>query len=320
MEDFQHPAPSIPIHDSLPHARLTFIERYGISPIVFGFLVLIVVFLLYQIVGGVITFLFFGIKPTPDNVVGYRMATGLGQIFLLLVPTIFLARFVSLKPSQFMRLKFPELHTLIPTIVGIFSLQQMLQIYLAVQEKIPLPESIQTQLRQIKELIEEVYKVLVSSNSLPELFYVILIVAFIPAIAEELFFRGLVQRSFEQGLSPVKGLLLTSLIFGAYHLNPTSFVPLAALGVYLGYLVLRSQSVWLSAFAHFCNNAFACVAVYLSKNDDYIVTGDPEEMSAVLLLGTFVSFGVIFFFSTYYFIQVTKPINLPHTSIVQAPS
>jgi len=320
MESLQQSTPSIPIQDSLPQARLTFIERYGVSPVLFGFFVLIAVFLLYQIVGGGITILFFGIKPTAENVDGFRVATGLGQLLLLLVPTILLVRLASFQPDQFMRVRLPSVEMLLPTIVGIFSLQQVLQIYLVIQEKIPLPESLRTSLERIKELIEEVYKVLVASYSIPELLFVILVVALIPAVAEELLFRGLVQRSFEQGLSPVKGLLLTSVIFGAYHLNPISFIPLAALGLYLGYLTLRSQSVWVSVFAHFCNNAFACVAIYLNMNDDYVVTGNPEEMSVGLLLGTFAVFGFIFFLSTYYFNYVTKLHHQASDNLVKAPS
>ena len=139
------------------------------------------------------------------------------------------------------------------------------------------------------------------------LLLVILVIALIPAIVEEVLFRGLVQRSFEIGLGRLRGVLLTGIIFGAYHLNPFSLIPLIALGVYLGFLAMRANSLWVSIAAHFYNNAAACIAIFLQQDDDAIVTGNPNQMSLAMLLGTFWFFGVIFLLSTYYFVHITKP-------------
>ncbi|HZY10942.1 MAG TPA: CPBP family intramembrane glutamic endopeptidase, partial [Bacteroidota bacterium] len=213
------------LNSSSPQATITpiripLIERYGISSVLFGFLILIVVFILYQFIGGIITYIFFGLRPTSDTIDGFRIVTGLGQVMFLLIPTLLLVRFATLTPAQYLRLTAPDPRTLIPPLVGIFSLQQMLQIYLYFQEKIPLPETVRNMVDKFKEMIEEVYRLLVSSHSIPELIMVIFVIAFIPAIAEELLFRGLVQRSFEKGLTATKGMILTGIIFGVYHLNP----------------------------------------------------------------------------------------------------
>lgn len=299
------------LQETITPIRIPLIERYGISPVLFGFLILIVVFILYQFIGGVITYFFFGLRPTTDTIVGFRIVTGFGQIVFLLVPTLLLVRFATLTPSQYLRLAAPNPRTLIPPLIGIFSLQQMLQIYLYFQENIPLPESVRSYVDKFKTMIEEVYKLLVSSHSIPELITVIFVIALIPAIAEELLFRGLVQRSFEKGLTMTKGMILTGIIFGAYHLNPFTFIPLVILGIYLGFLTLRSNSVWVSVSAHFYNNSFACIAAYLQLDEDFIVTGKSSEMSIGILLFTFVVFGILFYLSTYYFLQVTEPPQHP---------
>lgn len=284
----------------------TFLERHGITPILFAFISLVLIFLLYQGIGGIITFLFFGMNLTKENVQGFRIATLLGQLLLLLLPALFLTRLAAPKSTSFLRLHVPRIRDLVIPFFGIFSLQQMLQVYMVFQERIPLPKSLQSVVEQFKQLIETTYKLLAGSSSLPELMFVVLVIALVPAVAEEVVFRGLIQRCFEQGLGGMKGVLLTALIFALYHLNPFSFIPLIGLGFYLGFLVYRSNNLWISVAGHFYNNVFAVFALYWGMEENYVVTGNPDALSVPALFLTFVSFSVAFFISTYYFIQRTK--------------
>ena len=288
-----------------PPPAMPFIERYGISPLLFGFLSLVVVFVTYQIIGGVLTYLFFGLKPVEGQATAYRMATALGELLLILVPTLILVRYAALSPRSFLRLRIPDFRTLILPLVGVFALQEMLQVYLVFQERIPLPEPLQKISQEFKQLFEEAYKLLASSSSVPELLWVILVIALIPALAEEFLFRGLVQRCFEKGLGPAWAIVLTGIIFGLYHLNPFSFVPLAVIGMYLGFLAYRSNSLWTSVAAHFYNNAIACVATFFHMDEDSLVVGNPEKLSPGFLLAVFWFFGVVFLIATYYFLRIT---------------
>ena len=308
MTEEQTPQPDSSEVQQVPQPpRVPLIERFGISPVIFAFLTLIFIFVLYHLVGGIITLLIFGMKPTSYNIFGFRLATGLGQIFFILIPTLILVRLISFKPVEYFRLKLPTLQTVLVPLVGIFSLQQVLQIYLIFQEKIPLPENIQSMIDKFKAMFEELYKQLVVAHSVPELLWVIFIIALIPAVAEEFMFRGLIQRSFENGLNPVRGVILTGIIFGAYHLNPFSFIPLVIIGIYLGFLTLRSGSIWVSVVTHFFNNMLACLSLYFNMKDDYVVMGNADGMSTGNLIFTFWLFGVIFILSTYYFLKITKP-------------
>ncbi len=311
-EPHDFPQGPVQVQEPMRDNAIPFIDRHGIPPVLFVFLCLVGLFLLYQGLPAVITLIVFGFKVdgkivTPENVNLWRLFTGLSQILLLLLPTLFLVRLVSLRPVEFFRLRLPKFQTFLLPLIGILSLQQMLQIYLNFQEKIPLPEPIERLSDQFKQVIEEVTRLLASSSTVPELVWVVLIIAVIPAFAEEFLFRGLVQRSLERSVSPWRGAVLSGVIFGLYHLNPASFVPLASLGIYLGFLAMRGNSLWLSVAAHFYNNAIACIAVFLHQNDDAIITGNPHEMSVGELLITFWLFGVVFLVSTYYFVHMTKP-------------
>jgi len=300
--------PSSPVEVQPPLAPppATLLERLGIPPVLFAFGTLILLFFLYQIIGGLTTVLIFGLKPTEENVTGYRLSTGVGQLLLLFVPTLLLLQCISRTPAAFVRLRRPDLRTLFVPIVGIFSLQQMLQIYLVFQDRIPVPPELEHQLEELRRLIDEATRLLVGSTSVPELLWVVVIIAVIPAVAEELLFRGLVLRSLQTAMSPMRAVIVTGILFGGYHLNPASFVPLAAIGIYLGFLALRADSLWVSMSAHFVNNLIATVALYFRMSDDFVVTGNAEQMSNGMLLLTFWLFGVVFLLTTYYFLHITK--------------
>jgi membrane protease YdiL (CAAX protease family) len=298
---------------------LTFVERHDISPILFAYLSLAVIFLLYQIVGGGLTLLLFGLKPTMDNADGFRVATGAAQILLILIPTLILARAVSRVPLQFLSLKLPRPALLVPAIVGMLSLQQLMQIVLTLQERIPLPESVERISTQFRSAIEEAYRLLVTTSTVPELLLVLVIVACIPAVAEELLFRGLIQKSLQSKFSPAKAAIVTGVIFGAYHLNPFAFIGLAAIGIYLGMLTARSGSIVLAMGAHFVNNAMAVLSMHFAVAEDAIITGDTGTMSygwmlasGLLLLGIFAtSMGMILHFTR----TSPSPVQFPEKPI-----
>jgi hypothetical protein len=289
-----------------PQTKLTFLERHNISPVLFAFISLIILFGTYQIVGSLITYLIYGARITPENVDGFRLITMLGQILFLLVPTLLLTKLATFDLKGFLRLNRVSILQSVLAVIGIFSLQLILQVYMAFQDKIPLPQSIQPQLNQIKQAIEEAYKVLAGSSNLPEMFFVILVIALVPAFAEEILFRGLVQRSLEKSLNVTRGVIITGLVFGVFHLNPFSFVPLAAIGIYLGFLTSISGSIYSSIIAHFFNNLLAVLALYFGYGDDELITGKATELPLEELTIIFIVSTVVFVLSIYYFICVTK--------------
>lgn len=289
----------------------TWVEKHGISPLVFAFLTIVAIFFLYQIVGGLITLLLFGMKPLEENLTEYRAITGIGQILFILLPTVLFVRLISNQPKDYLRINRPKLMSLFLPIIGIISLQPMLQIYMVFQDRIPMPQEVQSIVEKFRDMIDTIYRQLVSAGSLSELLSVTFIVAIIPAFSEELMFRGLIQRTLEKSLSPLAGALVTGIIFAAYHLNPFSFIPLAAIGIYLGYITMRSGSIWVPIAAHFVNNALACITLYYNIKDDYVFVGNAGEMSTTGLLATFWFFGLIFLISTMYFIKLTKNTTQP---------
>ncbi len=81
--------------------------------------------------------------------------------------------------------------------------------------------------------------------------------------AEELFFRGALSGALGRWLGAATPLA-TGAIFGAAHLEPRAFPALFVLGALLGWLYLRTRSLWPGVAVHAANNLLALVAALLS--------------------------------------------------------
>lgn len=91
-------------------------------------------------------------------------------------------------------------------------------------------------------------------------------VAVIPALGEELFFRGVLQRYLVVGLKNVHlAVFLTAMIFSFFHFQFHGFLPRMLLGLIFGYLLVWTGNLWIPVAAHFINNGAAVVVEFLSQ-------------------------------------------------------
>jgi len=94
----------------------------------------------------------------------------------------------------------------------------------------------------------------------------IIVIALLPAISEELIFRGVLQNILRKAVAnPHLAVWVTALIFSAIHMQWYGFVPRMLLGALFGYLYFWSGQLSLAVLAHFVNNAVAVVFEYVSK-------------------------------------------------------
>ncbi len=107
----------------------------------------------------------------------------------------------------------------------------------------------------------------------------LLVIALIPAVGEELLFRGLLQRLLNEWTRSVPvGVILTAVVFSAIHFQFFGFLPRFMLGLMLGILLEITQSLWAPVFAHFVNNATLVVLYFLHSRE--MVAVDPEKFGS----------------------------------------
>lgn len=93
----------------------------------------------------------------------------------------------------------------------------------------------------------------------------ILMIAILPAIGEEFFFRGVLQRLFSEWFRNVHvAIIVTAFIFSAIHMQFYGFIPRFLLGMFLGYVFYWSGTLWLPIIIHFINNGLAVVVAFLA--------------------------------------------------------
>ncbi|OON70838.1 CPBP family intramembrane glutamic endopeptidase [Hymenobacter sp. CRA2] len=106
----------------------------------------------------------------------------------------------------------------------------------------------------------------------------LIVVAVIPAIAEELTFRGVVLRQLARWTHSVHwGVWLSAIVFSAIHVQFFGFFPRMLLGVVLGYLFAWSGNIRVSMAAHFAQNAFQLLLIYLQQRGAISFDADSNE-------------------------------------------
>ena len=107
---------------------------------------------------------------------------------------------------------------------------------------------------------EPIITAFLNMDTIWDLLYTIFVIAIIPAIGEELFFRGYLQQTIGNWLSNHhKAIVLTGFLFSAIHLDIQAIIPRFLLGVFLGYLYYWGRNLWLPILAHFTNNSLAVI-------------------------------------------------------------
>lgn len=108
------------------------------------------------------------------------------------------------------------------------------------------------------------------------------LVSLLPGIAEEILFRGFLQRRLLQRLPAVFAIAICSIFFAAAHMDPMHALGVLPLGIWLGFVAWRADSIWPAIFGHIGNNGSAII---LSKVMGSGATAQPLPPMAMALFG-----------------------------------
>ncbi|MBQ9602206.1 MAG: CPBP family intramembrane metalloprotease [Paludibacteraceae bacterium] len=173
--------------------------------------------------------------------------------------------------------------------------------------RIVLPESlgfIEQILKQQEEAAAVLTERFLQADSIGGLLINIGLMALLPALAEEVSFRGTLQQILAQG--KLKGQIhiaiwATAFIFSAIHMQFYGFVPRMLMGAMFGYIFVWTGTLWVPILMHFTNNGLAVMAYYLiGENEesksiaDTFGAGDTWWVGVISLLIT--SLGLLIFY------------------------
>lgn len=206
----------------------------------------------------------------PEMVPIMKWIQGGSSILIFLLPAFLYARIsFSARPFYFLGLKKAEKSGMYGLAILCILLAFPFVIWLGeLNQNIPLPDWMTALEKDTAKQMEALLKV----NKPSDILVNVMIIAVLPAICEELCFRGALQRILIHCTkSPWVGIIVTSILFSALHLQFQGFLPRMFLGVVLGALYWYSGSLWPSILAHFVNNGVQVIAVsyapkYLNEN------------------------------------------------------
>ncbi len=194
-----------------------------------------------------------------------RLATLFSQLFVFTVSALLTGYLVYRKRwAQYFRLhRLPSFNIFSAAVVFIFGIFVFSQFLYWLNQQLPLPDWADNMEGDAAEMI----KGILVMNSTGEFLLTLFVVAVLPAVGEELLFRGIVQQQLERlGQNPALAVWMAAFIFSAFHLQFAGFFPRLFLGAGLGYLYLWSRSLWVPILAHFFINGMQIAGQYIQKN------------------------------------------------------
>lgn len=134
-------------------------------------------------------------------------------------------------------------------------------------------------LKQLEEMAAATTEKMLNVDTFGGLLLNLLVIALIPAVGEELTFRGVLQQGLVRRMkSPHLAIILSAAIFSFIHFQFYGFLPRMFLGILLGYMFYITGSLWTSITMHFVNNGTTVVLYYL--NNKGIIDIDPETFGS----------------------------------------
>lgn len=201
----------------------------------------------------------------PANANAVKIVQLVVSLVMFLVPAFVFARIVNKQPLRHLglRTKFNWIQA------GLIALIVFMGFYLSgalsqLTNYIPLSAKLELKFKRWEKEYTDQVMVLANMKTAGDYIYTLLVIAFVPAVFEEVLFRGALQQLFVKWTRvPWLGILITAILFSLVHRSFYGFLSRAALGIVLGYMFYYSKSLWLNILAHFLNNGVAVTVMYM---------------------------------------------------------
>jgi len=249
------------------------------SQLLFTAFIAVSVFLIFQFATAIIAIPVFGFQQVMGLLNGVNMADP-GTIrmlkFFQISQSVSLFIVPSLLASWLLFENTPEALCLnrpvkgIPAILVIFlvfMVNPFINFLGGINSEFHLPEflkGLEDWMRNAEETAGSLTEAFLKVEGVGGLIFNLFMVAVLPALGEELLFRGVIQKILtDMTRNHHWGIWISAALFSALHMQFFGFIPRLLLGAMFGYLLVWSGSLWLPILAHFINNATAVIALWL---------------------------------------------------------
>ena len=175
--------------------------------------------------------------------------------------------------------------------VFMFGIFPVAQLALWLNEQIPLPNWAS----QLENNASGMLKSLMQMDSPWEFLFNLLVMAVLPAVGEELMFRGVIQQKLQKIVRNGHGAIwITAIIFSAVHFQFQGFLARMLLGAGLGYLFYWTRNLWIPIIAHFFINSIQISAQYFFSEQVESMQAEADKTDQIPWVGAL--FGILLLF------------------------
>ena len=259
--------------------RQTLRESKPSAQLLFSALVLLISGFVITALGMVLGWAIYGVNLTeiehmmedlsnPQNISILKFFQTVQSIGVFIMPPFIIAWMLNDKPLFYLQInKRPNIQSIILVFAIIIFANPLINWLNEINAKLSLPEwlnSIQVWMQNSENQANKITEAFLSTNTFPSVIKNIIMIGILPAIGEELLFRGVVQQLFKKMYGNAHAAIwISATLFSALHLQFFGFLPRLVLGAMFGYMLEWSGTLWLPIIAHFINNASAVIVYYL---------------------------------------------------------
>ena len=220
-------------------------------------------------------------------------------IALFLVPSSLVAYLVSKSPIKWLKLDTrPELKSALWAIGIMLVALPAINLLAHLNQQMVLPtwlSGVEEWMKSKEAEAEWLTKQFMSATTIGGLLVNLFLMAVLPAVSEEITFRGVLQQLFQASKVPYLAIWCTAIIFSAIHMQFYGFIPRMLLGALFGYMFVWTGSLWVPMLMHFVNNGMAVLLYYIANRAawdmdkvDAVGTGNTLWLGVVSLVLTIV--------------------------------
>lgn len=255
--------------------------------------IFLMAFFVCTLIGAAIAALF----TIGNDITRLKIGQGISSALMFIAPPIILYAFTRTEPMRQIGFRKPAFWwMLLIGVILMFVSLPLTNILGTWNEKANFGETLETILKMMEDTAGDLTERMLQVDTFGGLLGNLLVIALIPAIGEELTFRGVLQQSLTRRCNPHVAIWLSAFIFSFIHFQFYGFLPRMFLGLILGYMFYYSGSLWISILMHFINNGTAVVVAYLDykglANVDWEHFGSTSNV-ALLITSLVLTVGMI---------------------------
>jgi len=271
-------------------ATAAFREMKPFAQLMFALFIMVASVLAFMIVGMIIALPFFGMSgmmdsvsvtaSTPESINFLKYFQVIQSIGLFVVPPFVLASLYHGNIAEYLQINRSTkgLSYLLAAISLLFVVP-FINYLGALNSQMSFPDSfsgIENWMRTMEDTAEAMVDKFMKVESVSGLLFNIFMIAIIPAIGEELMFRGVIQRILTNWTKNQHwGIWIAAFLFSAMHMQFYGFLPRMVLGAMFGYLLVWTGTMWVPILAHFVNNTMGVLGYYFINKG--VISKDVEE-------------------------------------------